>query len=60
MKNKKPRGGRERVGEPISITVTDAQRDWLDSRIPPGGNRASLVRAIIQAEIDRDARRVKR
>ncbi len=39
---------RKRIGQPISITLTPEQREWVDSLIPPGGTRTDVVRGIIQ------------
>ncbi len=38
-----------RIGQPISITLTDEQRAWVDAQIPPGETRTQVVRALIQA-----------
>lgn len=43
---------RKRVGQPISITLTDEQRDWIDAQIPPGSTRTEVVRRIIQAAME--------
>lgn len=52
MKKKKPSKavvGRPRIGEAISITLTDEQRAWVDAQIPPGGTRTSVVRRLVDA-----------
>jgi len=49
VKSVKPKVGRPRVGQPISITLTDAQREWVDAQIPPGGTRTQVMRAIVHA-----------
>ncbi len=46
MKKRKP--GRQRIGQPISITLTDDQREWIDGQIDPGGTRTEVIRQIIQ------------
>jgi hypothetical protein len=42
------RAGRPRIGQPISITVTDEQHAWLISRIPPAGTLTAVVRDLIE------------
>ncbi len=44
--------GRKRIGQPISITLTDEQRAWIDSQIEPGGTRTEVIRRIIQRALD--------
>lgn len=39
---------RKRIGQPISLTITDEMRDWIDSMIPDGGCRTEVIRAILQ------------
>ncbi len=48
---KKNKAGRRRVGQPISITLTDEQRIWIDSKIPAGGTRTEVVRGLIEAAL---------
>jgi Arc/MetJ-type ribon-helix-helix transcriptional regulator len=36
-----------RIGQPISITVTDHMREWIDSQIPDGGSRCEVIRRIL-------------
>jgi hypothetical protein len=45
----KPPRGRPRIGQPISITLTEEQRDWIDAQITPGGTRTEVFRRIIAA-----------
>lgn len=45
MKKKKP--GRPRIGQPISLTLTKEQKEWIDSQIEPGGTRTQVIRRII-------------
>lgn len=51
------KAGRPRIGQPISITVTDDQRAWIDAQIPPGGTRTAVVREILAAAIGRHEKR---
>lgn len=46
--------GRPKIGAPISITLTDEQRAWLEKNIPPGSTLTAFVRAIIQGAIDHE------
>ena len=52
--------GRKRVGQPISITLTDDQRAWVDSLVPPGGSRARVVRDLIAAAMRSDRAKAKK
>lgn len=47
MKKKTEKRGRKRIGQPISITVTDDQRAWLEAQVPEGGALTEVVRRII-------------
>ncbi len=38
----------KRIGQPISITLTPAQRAWVDSQIAAGGTRTEVIRRIIE------------
>jgi Arc/MetJ-type ribon-helix-helix transcriptional regulator len=49
MKQKK---GRKRIGQPISITLTEEQRAWVDSQIVAGGTRTEVIRKIIQQQME--------
>ena len=49
--------GRTRIGQPISITLTDEQKDWLIRLITPGNTLTGIVRSIIQAEMEKDKKR---
>lgn len=55
MTNKK---GRPRISlcQPISVTFTDAQRAWLESRIRPGGTYTAVVRDLIQDAMEQEAK----
>lgn len=37
----------KKIGQPISITLTEEQRAWIDSKICPGGTRTEVIRRII-------------
>ncbi len=42
--------GRPRIGGfPISVTLTQAQRDWLTEQIPPGGTLTAVIRGLVEA-----------
>ena len=43
---------KKRIGQPISITLTDKQRAWIDSQIPDGGTRTEVIRSIIQQQME--------
>lgn len=44
--------GRKRVGEVISVCLTDEQKAWIDAQIPAGGSRAQVIRAVIQRAME--------
>ncbi len=56
-KKPKPQLGRPRIASkaPISITLTDPQRDWLLAQVPEGGTLTELVRALVQDAMQRGA-----
>jgi len=39
--------GRPRVGRPISITITDEQKAWLEARRLPGESLCMAVRRVL-------------
>lgn len=43
--------GRPKLGDPISVTLTNELRKWLDSKIPQGdtSGRSGVIRRILQA-----------
>jgi hypothetical protein len=43
----KTKAGRPRVGTPVSITLTEAQLEWIWDQIPEGGTFTQTVRSII-------------
>lgn len=49
--------GRPRIASkaPISITLTDDQREWLLAQVPEGGTLTELIRALVQEAKDRGA-----
>lgn len=53
MSVKKPVIGRPRVGQAISITLTETQLEWIDTQLLPGGSRAAFIRAVIHAAMVR-------
>ncbi len=42
------KAGRPRLGQPISITLTDEQLAWVDAQVIDDGSRAEVVREIIR------------
>ncbi len=42
------KAGRPRLGQPISITLTDEQLAWVDKQVIDEGSRAEVVRNIIR------------
>lgn len=44
--------GRPKLGAPISIVLTDEQRDWLEAQLTPGNSLASVVRRVIQEAME--------
>lgn len=46
--------GRPRVGEAISITLTKAQLQWIDTQLLPGASRAAFIRALIHNAMIKD------
>lgn len=55
-KKQKPKAGRPRIGQPISITLTEAQKDWIDSQIQEGETRTQVVRRIINEAMNKDTK----
>ncbi len=51
-KTKRPKIGRPRIGQPISITLTEAQKEWVDSQIQEGETRTQAVRRIINEAME--------
>lgn len=51
---KRPKG-RPKVGPPVCISLMPDQRLWLEARVPPGGSLSAVVRALVQAEMERPA-----
>lgn len=49
-KKPKPQVGRPRIASkaPISITLTDQQRDWLLAQVPEGGTLTEVVRGLVE------------
>lgn len=50
---------RKRIGQPISLTLTPEQRDWIDSKKEPGGTRTEAIRKIINEAMKRDQKKGK-
>lgn len=57
MKNNKR--GRRRIGQPISITLTDEQRAWVQAQVKPGETKMVVIRNLIQREIEADKAHVE-
>lgn len=49
--------GRPRIASkaPISITLTDAQREWLLAQVPEGGTLTEVVRGLVEEARQRGA-----
>lgn len=47
MKKKTKGPGRPRIGQPISLTLTEEQREWVDAQVVPGGTRTEVIRRLI-------------
>jgi hypothetical protein len=62
VKRAKKRGpGRPSIGgHPLSITLTDEQREWIDSRLAPAEPRTVFIRRLIQEAMERDKARKPR
>lgn len=58
--SKKKKVGRPRIGQPISVTLTDEQKAWVDAQIPPGGARTEVIRDLVEQAIADDRRPRKR
>jgi hypothetical protein len=50
---------RQRIGQPISLTLTPEQKAWVDSKIEPGGTRTEAIRKIIHDAMKRDQKKEK-
>lgn len=58
LENVKPIG-RPLLGQPISLTVSDEMREWIDSKIVPGGTRTEVIRKIVNDAMKRDQKKEK-
>lgn len=45
---KKKKAGRHRIGQPITVVLTEEQRKWIDAQVKGGATRASVIRGIIE------------
>ncbi len=52
---KKNVAGRPRIGLPISVTVTEDTRKWIDAQVRGGGSRCEVVRRILDMVQDLEA-----
>lgn len=56
QKTAKKKTGRPRVGQPLSITLTQEQLAWIESQVSkfPGYSRTSFIRAVIHGAMIAD------